>query len=239
MAKIVCQGLVLLGGKFLLTYFRIGSGPRSEINNNKALVPGVGQYSIDRTFNIGPKYSMRPRTHNIDTTTCSPGPGNYTPNFNIEHRSTEKFTMRPKTGNPTGSKGLNPGPGQYQIRTNKDLQTSTYVFGKEKKIKEEEGTFKYTPGPGNYNIEEMNGTQCAAPKFSFGKEDRQKSASQMRPKTPGPGQYNTNSLLGNNAPKISMSFVRPEIGMGTNKYTPGPGQYSLTSSNMNKAPQYK
>ena len=183
---------------------------------------------------------MRPKTNEAYIIPYSPGPGNYNPNYNIEHKTGEKYSMRPKTSVIKSNQNV-PGPGQYSIRNDKsDLKKPTYVFGKENRLKPNNSSSILNPGPGNYTIINNDPTQIKAPLFSFGKEDRgNKSEAINRAKTPGPGQYSLNNKnLGSGGPKISMSFNRPSTSVykGSN---PGPGQYSINSSNMNKAPSYK
>jgi hypothetical protein len=238
---------LLYGSKLLICIIhmiisRIGTAERSQMNNSKISVPGVGQYSLDRSFNKGPKYTMRPKTKDIYPTSDSPGPGNYTPNYNIEHKSTEKYTMRPKTGEIKSYKQV-PGPGQYQIRNDKaDLKQPSFVFGTEKKNKLPNTTNIYNPGPGAYGIDNDVPSKTNAPMFSFGKEDRATSAApggRERAKTPGPGQYSSNAkVLGTGGPKISMSFSRPTTSIYKSD-TPGPGQYTSSMNNMNKPPGVK
>lgn len=183
---------------------------------------------------------MRVKTKEVFVVQNNPGPGNYTPNYNIEHKSNEKYTMRPKTGECKDRTKV-PGPGQYTIRTEKDMNKPSYKFSKDKKLKGEQSTALLSPGPGNYQIDNNDPTQQIAPKFSFGKEDRSnnpQNSSMVRAKTPGPGQYQIAGELGSNAPKISISFVKPS--MSVNSHTPGPGQYSSSKDpTMHKAPQIK
>lgn len=185
-----------------------------------------------------PKYTMRSRTYyNDNKSGNSPGPGNYTPNFDIQFRGKEKFTMRPKTADLKGNMN-NPGPGQYSIRNDKsDLKQPSYIFGKDTKFKPNNSGIASFPGPGNYSSNN-NSVSIQQPKFSFGKEMRgQNSEMQTRAKTPGPGQYDQKQTFGN-GPKISMSFVRP-LTSNNKTETPGPGMYSLSTKNMISAPQYK
>lgn len=186
---------------------------------------------------------MRPKTKDPYAVPYSPGPGNYNPNYNIEHRSPEKYTMRPKTGEIKSNK-IVPGPGQYQIRNDKtDMKQPSFVFGTEKRDKLPNNTNLHNPGPGQYGYADDNAAKTSPPKFSFGKELRGDSAApggRSRAKTPGPGQYTTqnNKALGTGGPKISMSFSRPTTSIYKSD-TPGPGQYTSQNAIYNKAPTYK
>jgi hypothetical protein len=180
---------------------------------------------------------MRLRTyHNDNKSVNSPGPGNYTPNFDIQYKGKEKYTMRPKTADLKANMN-NPGPGQYSIRNDKsDLKQPSYVFGKDNKFKPNNSASEF-PGPGNYSSN-INSVSIQQPKFSFGKELRgQNSEFKARVKTPGPGQYDQKESFGT-GPKISMSFNRPTTSKSKSE-TPGPGMYSLNQKNMISAPQYK
>ena len=200
--------------------------------------PGVGQYNLDKQNQVGPKYTMRPRSYYNDSKDSlqGPGPGMYNPNFNIEHKQNEKYTMRPKTAQ-IRSNSVNPGPGQYCIRNDRsDMKQPSYIFGKETKLLPTNKEYKYIPGPGNYTANDKSVSNMA-PKFSFGKDERG-TQNTSRLMTPGPGQYQNKNQFGSGGPKISMSFVRPQsVGIKTN--VPGPGMYSSSNVNLTKAPQYK
>ncbi len=232
----------LLGSKshyFNIVYNRIGSSNRGNLHNQNSF-PGVGQYNLSFNKSFGPQYSMRIKTKEPFIVQNNPGPGNYTPNYNIEHKNNEKYTMRPKTGQ-CKDKTKVPGPGQYTIRNEKEMEKPSYIFSKDKKLKAEQTSAVLNPGPGNYQIENNDPTQQLSPKFSFGKEDRSnnpQSSFGNRAKTPGPGQYHVAGVLGSNAPKISISFVKPS--MSQNHLGPGPGQYSYSKDpTMHKAPHIK
>ena len=219
---------------------RIGTSVRDSSEPRKN-VPGVGNYNISTNLGTGgaPKYSMRPKT-GIDESKMwknTPGPGNYNPSFNQSLRGSEKFTMRPKTSNSSKSTLNVPGPGQYTVRIDKDMEKPSYRFGKDKKCQNPNFTNLKNPGPGNYSLRE-DLADSTAPKFSFGKELRADESSR-RPKTPGPGQYSYNNSIGTTGPKISMSFVKPDMNLATKKTVPGVGQYNLHLLNQTKAPEYK
>jgi hypothetical protein len=47
-----------------------------------------------------------------------------------------------------------------------------------------------------------------------------------RPMTPGPGQYQTRTMFGNEAPKVHISSVKPDVMTPKEaRLVPGPGQY--------------
>ena len=203
--------------------------------------PGVGQYNLDKPQDGAPKYTLRPKAYAKENNNIyNPGPGMYSPNYNSLYKSNEKYSMRPKTALLKDNSNV-PGPGQYSIRNDKsDLKQPSFIFGKEEKCKPLNSEVKLNPGPGNYSVSDI-ATNANAPKFSFGKEERgNENIAKSRAKTPGPGQYATHKKndFGTGGPKISMSFVKPNI-LGLRSETPGPGQYSSTNKTYVKAPEYK
>ncbi len=160
----------------------------------------------------------------------SPGPGNYSPNHRAFFKNCS-YTMSSKHGQ--SKTDFTPGPGNYEVRSERSLQIPSYKFGHEKKCQIENTTAKHTPGPGNYETRTNLG--FGAPKISFGKEMR---GDRGRPMTPGPGNYEIKNLIGNDGPKIHISSVRPDCST-TQKWVPGPGQYDVTLSNRPKTPSYR
>ena len=201
----------------------------------KNFTPGPGAYTLSGSFPNGPKYSMASKAGKFDPAKYNhnPGPGQYQPQY---RSGSAKYTMRSRP--VSRSIETTPGPGNYNIRTDKSMQIPSYKFGTERKDGLNLAKSRYVPGPGNYeyNADIIN---HKAPKFSFGKEAR---GTQIRPRTPGPGAYNTRTYIGNDGPKISMSGkFGYDPSMGDQKYVPGPGQYS--SNNYGylriKSPSYK
>lgn len=211
--------------------WRIGTAKRGNntINDN----PGPGQYTMPYSFPTGPKYSMSSKAGAFDPAklNTTPGPGAYQPQLKDGN---PKYTIRMKTS--ISQKDITPGPGNYDIRTDKSLQVPCYKFGTEKKDGLDLTQAKNVPGPGNYeyNAEAVNKSQ---PKFSFGKELR---GDNRKNETPGPGQYQCRQYVGKEGPMISMSQKFGEV-QNESKYVPGPGQYN--NSNVNyyrpKSPSYK
>lgn len=82
-------------------------------------VPGPGQYTYSSKIGNGPKYSMASKSGAIDYTkfVVSPGPGNYTPNFESVLKTQNKFSIRSRPN--TAKASITPGPGNYSIRTDK------------------------------------------------------------------------------------------------------------------------
>jgi hypothetical protein len=216
------------GSKLIL--FRMGSGLRAQ--SARSFTPGPGSYEATQYIGKAPKYSIALKTSYMDPTKmiCSPGPCNYSPNTRAFYKNIS-HTMSAKL-NQTKS-DLTPGPGNYEVRSEKSLQVPTYKFGREIKCQIENTTARQTPGPGNYETRKNLGDN--APKISFGKEMR---GDRGRPMTPGPGQYDIKKLIGNDGPKIHISSVRPDTAT-TQKWVPGPGQYDANLSNRPKTPSYK
>ncbi|MCQ2818670.1 MAG: hypothetical protein MJ252_15495 [archaeon] len=132
-----------------------------------------------------------------------------------------------------------PGPGNYDVRTDKSLQVPSYKFGHEKKDGLDLGTNKFSPGPGTYEYG-ADAIKNARPKFSFGKELRG-AQSGNRAQTPGPGNYEYKQYVGKEAPKITMSAKTGGQYQSSALSNPGPGQYNQTNANVYRAksPSYK
>ena len=211
--------------------WKIGTATRGSNRSNGN--PGPGQYTMPYSFPNGPKYSMGTKAGAFDPTKTSfaPGPGQYEPQYKDGN---PKYSMRIR---PSTSKSeTTPGPGNYDVRTDKSLKVPCYKFGTEKKDGLDLAQAKYVPGPGNYEYK-ADAINKANPKFSFGKQTR---GNDKRPMTPGPGQYQYKEYIGKEAPKISMS-AKYGNQPSESKYVPGPGQYSATNSNYYrpKSPSYK
>ena len=81
------------------------------------------------------------------------------------------FGLKPKEQ----KKDKSPGPGDYNLRNNKDLVISSYIFGKAKRLLSSITTYnKLTPGPGKYKYNK-DPIKVRNPKYSFGKEERKNS----------------------------------------------------------------
>ena len=218
--------------------WKIGTSIRKDLQPSDT--PGPGQYAPDTNTNfIRPKTpswkigtGLRPDLNPVDKSV--PGPGQYEP---LYKSGAAKYSMRPKT--TYGKRDVTPGPGNYNVRTDKNMIVPSYKFGNEKKDGLNLAQSRYVPGPGNYeyNADAIN---VNAPKFSFGKEVR---GDNKRPKTPGPGQYSYKEYIGKEGPKITMSSkLAFDPRLGDNRFVPGPGMYNNTQSyifNHNKAPSYK
>ena len=215
-------------------HWKIGKAQRDINNNNNKMNPGPGQYTLPYSFPNGPKYSISSKAGATDLTkfNCSPGPAQYEPKYKDGN---PKYSMRIKP-QQTNKSELTPGPGNYEIRTDKSLQCPSYKFGKEKKEGLNLAKAQNTPGPGNYEYE-SDALNITNPKFSFGKGIRRET---QRPKTPGPGQYEYKNYIGKEAPKISMSMKLTKEKSESSR-VPGPGHYNQTNYNSykTKSPSYR
>lgn len=93
-------------------------------DNLKTKTPGVGLYNIPSTFPQGPKYTMKGPNGGVDPSksNCSPGPGVYNP---LIKSGAPAYSLGPRPDYvPYNSK--NPGPGDYDLRTNKSLVVPSY-----------------------------------------------------------------------------------------------------------------
>ena len=100
----------------------MGFGERA--NTSILKTPGVGMYNIPSTFPKGPKYTMKGpnRGAEISKTNCSPGPGVYNP---LIKSSAPAYSLRGRP-NYIPYNAKNPGPGDYDVRTNKSLIVPSY-----------------------------------------------------------------------------------------------------------------
>ena len=179
--------------------YGFGKAKKNELNKTDQLItPGPNRYSPKKILHKEPEWkigtSLRPKESNLDY----PGPGTYNtrfkfpdgPSYSIAARKSEEIdkeeTPGPASYNPkkfgekssytfghkykTKENDITPGPGNYDLRKEKDLKVPSNIFGHEKKFfssKESE----LGPGPGQYNGD-INTTNIHHPKFSFGKEKR-------------------------------------------------------------------
>ena len=213
-------------------HWKIGTTKRNPFNV-KEQFPGPGTYSIPMEINLGPKYSMATKAglkeskDKIDF----PGPAIYKPMYRTQscfytfgHKN--KLKEREKT----------PGPGNYNLRKEKDLVTPSYLFGKEKREDETVKNKKIIPGPGKYEFIKDH-ILLHNPKYSFGHMKKSRNFSSI---TPGPGAYSYKEYMGKEGPKKSMG-IKYNYRQFDGVDTPGPGQYkeSKTDIYLPKAPIMK
>ena len=107
--------------------------------------PGPGAYSIPVDITNGPKYSMSTKAGLKESKEklISPGPAHYKPIFNRSQSCFYTFGLKTKI--KEGDK--TPGPGNYDIRKDKDLIILSYLLGKEKRDDEIIKRKKKIPGP--------------------------------------------------------------------------------------------
>ena len=199
-------------------------GKEKRDNNKRELVPGPGSYNIPSLFPKGFKYSIGKSLFRKKLE-ATPGPSTYHP-LSKSKSCFYSFGLKGKEKKPIDS----PGPGKYNIRKNKDLITSSYIFGKERRLSSSVEYNRYTPGPGNYKFSK-DAIKISNPKYSFGKEERKNS---YKTSSPGPGAYNHKDYVGKEGQKISISqkFMNFD-----DINDVGPGQYNQTDLNFYKPKQ--
>ena len=227
-------------GKYSPIYLTHNKEPEWKIGTEKRIdmakkqnSPGPGAYDIPKT-SIGPKYSMSSRAglKIISENMKFPGPASYKPVyknksgfFSFGIRS--KMLKRDKT----------PGPGYYNIRKDKDFISPSYLFGKEKRLKEIYKYKKIIPGPGKYELDKEH-VLNSNPKYSFSMTKRGKNFTKSI--SPGPGAYNYKEYIGKDAVKKSFG-TKIDYSLIESKSTPGPGHYQELNTNiyLPKSPSYK
>ena len=234
--------------------FKFGKAKKNELNKTDQLItPGPGQYYPIKLIHKNPEWkigtSQRPKESNLD----NPGPGSYKtsfkfpdgPSYSIRNRKKDlidedQITPGPATYNPlTFNKKISytfglkykkkeseitPGPGNYEIRKEKDLKVPSSIFGHEKKFfGSKEGLLG--PGPGQYNGD-IDTTNIHHPKYSFGREKR---VTDKINENPGPGTYKHLEYTGKEGKKISIAL---KYRSKSTERLPGPGQYASYNYNM-------
>ena len=190
--------------------------------------PGPGAYNIPTLFPKGFKYSIGHQfisKKNIFDIPATPGPGSYK-TMTKSKSCFYSFGLKPKERKSDKS----PGPGDYNLRKNKDLVKSSYIFGKAKRLLSSITTYnRMTPGPGKYKYNK-DAIKIRNPKYSFGKEERKNSG--INKINPGPGSYNHKEYVGKEGQKISISEKFKRRYIDINEI--GPGQYNHTDLNFYK-----
>ena len=203
-------------------------GYAKRMSSKKESVPGPGAYNIPSLFPKGFKYSIGKqllnRKNNFEKS-AAPGPATYRP-LSKSRSALYTFGLKPKEP----KKEKSPGPGDYNLRNNKDLIKSSYIFGKEKRVISSITNYnRLTPGPGKYKYNK-DAVKIRNPKYSFGKEERKNCTNNEL--SPGPGSYNHKEYLGKEGQKISISEKFKHMYSEINDI--GPGQYNHTDLNFYK-----
>ena len=208
--------------------WKIGTSTRSKLQNLDN--PGPGAYNLRTKFPDGPSYSIATKPKEFLEKMITPGPAAYRP-INLTQSACYSFGHKYKDK----SSDMSPGPGNYNIRTEKDLSVPSSKFGHEKRIGLS-GKNKGTPGPGNYNLNNLdNSTNVMHPKYSFGIEKR---ITDHNNNNPGPGSYLHKEYIGKEGSKHSMGLRLKSKSMD---HIPGPGQYESNNYNsvLKKLPDIK
>ena len=198
--------------------WKIGTSQRPKESNLD--YPGPGTYNTRFKFPDGPRYSIRnKKQETFDEDQITPGPSSYSPQFNNQ-KSSYTFGHKYKTKEPERT----PGPGNYEIRKDKDLNVPSSIFGREKKFfSSKEGDL--APGPGQYNGN-IATTNIHHPKYTFGREKR---VTDKINENPGPGTYKHLKYTGYEGKRISMGL---KYKSKSTEQLPGPGQYSNYNYNI-------
>lgn len=210
--------------------WKFGTAKRNKLVNKD--VPGPGNYNVRLKFPAGPAYSISSKAGLNDKSDnlFTPGPGTYKP-ITKEQKNYYTFGSKYKDN----SRDLTPGPGNYNLRSEKDLCVPSSIFGHEKRNELNDSSTKLSPGPGRYeyNADVVN---TRHPQYSFGREGRLTKNSND---TPGPGTYQHKEYLGKEGSKISMSIKLKSSASTEN--VPGPGRYEINNKDLvfNKLPAIK
>ena len=210
---------------------KIGLSKRPSFKIEK--IPGPGSYNIPRKFPNGFKYSIGKKLSNKinNEQSKTPGPGAYK---TMSKSQSCFYSFGVKHKEKKIDDGI-PGPGKYNLRKNKDLEVSSCVFGRGKRIISYLSLCeRKVPGPGRYNCN-GNAIKVNYPKFSFGKEERKSAIKSMNEDIPGPGSYNHKEFIGKEGLKISIS-PKLEFDNYNDNYNNkvGPGKYNKTDLNFYK-----
>ena len=210
--------------------WRIGSSTRPKEQNLEN--PGPGAYNLRYKFPEGPYYSIATKPKEFSEKMKTPGPALYRPlnlNQGISYSFGHKYKDKLLDMHP------GPGPGKYNLRTEKDLIVPSSIFGHEKRP-EPSGKSIATPGPGKYNSINLDiATSVMHPKYSFGREKR---TIDNNNENPGPGSYLYKEYVGKEGNKYSMGSKLESKSMELN---PGPGQYEFNNYDiiLKKMPDIK
>jgi hypothetical protein len=205
-----------------LPTWKIGTTKR-KVFTVEEKYPGPGTYSIPLDITNGPKYSMSTKAGLKENKEkyISPGPAHYKPLLKKSQSCYYTFGLKTKLqeGDPT------PGPGNYNLRREKDLIIPSYLFGREKRDDEIVKRRKKIPGPGKYEYN-ADPLYIHNPNYSFGTQKKNRDYSTF---TPGPGSYGHKVFIGKEAPKktigIKYSYSTSDL------ITPGPGHYKQSNPN--------
>ena len=204
----------------------IGNSQRPKEQNVD--IPGPGAYNLRYKSSESPAYSIASRLKENLEKNITPGPGDYIPKSILSKKDIFSFGVKYKTK----SNEISPGPGNYNIRKEKDLFAPSSIFGHAQKF--DSDNINKTPGPGIYNYD-IDIIKKQQPIYSFGREKR---ILENKDEYPGPGAYNQKVFFGEEGKKISIGSKLISKSM---QNIPEPGQYETENYNniITKLPSTK
>jgi hypothetical protein len=199
-------------------------------------VPGPGTYeSRNSTLNAAPKYSMYGRTKmgtslavrqngshekiSLGLDDDVPGPGQYTQNYTLIHRSTGTVFSKDRR-HTMAIKGMehNPAPNKYDptVCLRNLSKSPSCKFGSASNRPKTQVSI--APGPGQYSCKPLTGNEGSRVSIA-GKVPPERPSYLY---TPGPGSYSVQNLK-ETGPSVRMSTAgRPKV---VERIAPAPGSY--------------
>jgi hypothetical protein len=205
--------------------WKIGTSKRMKTET--FIEPGPGSYNLRNKFPNGPSYSIATKPSNLKKEIITPGPADYTPIKSLK-KSSYSFGHKYKQK----LEEITPGPGNYNLRTEKDLIVPSSIIGHEKRANFSNSP--KSPGPANYKYD-LSSTNIHHPIYSFGKEKKLLTENNVNP---GPGSYKYKEYIGKEGKKISIGLKTKSKSM---ECIPGPGQYKISNYDniLRKLPDIK
>jgi len=209
--------------------WKIGTSLRPKEQNLDN--PGPGAYNIRFKFPDGPSYSIASKPKSFLEKMITPGPAAYKP-INLDKSACYSFGQKYKNK----ENEMSPGPGNYNLRTDKDLSVPSSIFGHQKRIDTDIKNSNGSPGPAKYYANNLeNTTNVKHPQYSFGREKR---ITDNINDNPGPGSYKYKEYIGKEGKKPTIGLKMKSKSM---VHLPGPGQYETNNydSVLKKLPDIK
>lgn len=203
-----------------------------QITRWRSAIPGPGTYDLTRTSQkprglVWPNPpSKEPSTDTLDDleTMETPGPGHYNP----------KTSAFKKGGGvkllwklPEKSKGLLPGPGDYEAPLDKIKSKSPAFSMVDRRTRDE---ISLNPSPDAYNFD----VSVLKPKVTGGKfstADSRFHHREIEEESPGPGEYRIQSFSMRKRGTKFAYLTKTDMRKNSTDFAiPGPGSYDISSS---------